>query len=402
MPISALSSNLVSDLSQQQENPFRQVRQDFQQLATALQNGDLSQAQSAYSNIQQILGNNGGSSGSSSGTTGSSGSSTLQNDFAALGQALQSGDLSQAQSAFSQLQSDAQAGWQTGGAGGPGWGSDWGNGWNAGQDQYVSSSSQSQNPVEEAIQDYSQLANDIQNGDLTDAQTAYSNLQQLVQSYQGSAASNSTIQNDFTTLGQDIQSGSLSATQSAFSQLQSDLQAAVQTSSQSATAQTSTTQTQSQPQTQTLTLAQQVQQDYAQLESALQNGNLSGAQSAFSALEQALQTQTGSAATSSSNTNSNDPIANALNNLGQALSSGNLSQAQSWFSQLQDDIQAAQPGTAGSQNSGQAQQANDRRADSRHHHHGGDWSNNQSSSSTASASNSYTASTSGSSVNVYA
>jgi hypothetical protein len=371
MPISALSSNLVNDLSQQQENPFRQVRQDFRELATALQNGDLSDAQSAYSNIQQVL--QGASGGSSS-----AGSSTLQNDFAALGQALQSGDLSTAQSAFAQLQNDAGGGpVQTAPQGG---------------DLYVPLGSQGQNPIAEAIQDYSQLANDIQNADLTDAQTAYSNLQQLVQAYQGPSASNSTIQNDFTPLGQDIQGGNVSVTQSAFTQLQSDLQAAGQPPA-------------SQAQTQTLTPAQQVQQDYAQLASALQNGNLTGAQSAFSALEQALQTQTGSStAGASSSTNSNDPIANALSELGQALSSGNLSQAQSWFSQLQDDIQAAQSGTFGAQNPGQRQRADDSRAHGHHHHHGGDWSSNQSSgsNSTTSSSNSYTASINSSSVNVYA
>ncbi len=122
MSISALSSNLINDLSQQQrQNPFQQIKQDFQQLASALQSGDLQGAQSAYSNIQQVLGNNATS------TSSSGGSNTLQNDFATLGQALQSGDLTQAQSAFSQLQSDFQAGRQSGsagaGAGGPGAGS---------------------------------------------------------------------------------------------------------------------------------------------------------------------------------------------------------------------------------------------------------------------------------------
>ena len=107
MSISALSSNLITDLSQQyQQNPLQQIRKDFNQLASALQSGDLSGTQSAYSSIQQLLQDNQSSSNS---TAGSNGSSTIQNDFATLGQALQSGDLSQAQSAFSQLQSDFKA-----------------------------------------------------------------------------------------------------------------------------------------------------------------------------------------------------------------------------------------------------------------------------------------------------
>ena len=96
-----------------------------------------------------------------------------------------------------------------------------------GQDQYVPSASQGQNPVEQALQDYTQLASDLQSGNLTGAQSAYSNLQQLVQA-QGSSTSSlgntpTTVQTDFATLGQDLQAGNLTASQSAFAQLQSDL-----------------------------------------------------------------------------------------------------------------------------------------------------------------------------------
>lgn len=352
MSISALSSTLVGDLSQQQ-NPFRQVRQDFRQLASALQNGDLTEAQSAYANIQQVLGTNAGSSNSS-------GSNTLENDFSALGQALSAGNLSQAQSAFSQLQTDAAAG--------PGQGA------TAATDQYTPS----QSPIVQALEDYGQLASSLQNGDLTDAQTAYTNLQQLVQAYSGPSDSNSTIQNDFTTLGQDLQTNNLSGAQNEFSQLQSDIQAAQNP-------------------------AQQVQQDYAQLASALQTGNLTGAQSAFAALQQTLQSQTGSNTASGTSTspNTNDPIANDLNALGQALSSGNLSQAQSAFSQLQNDIQAQQSGTSQSSNAPQGLPVEGRRSEGHHHHHG-DWGAQNSSSTTSSANNSYAASNTSSSVNLYA
>jgi len=111
MSISPLSANLLSDLSQQRrQNPLQQIQQDFNQLASALQSGDLTDAQSAYSNIQQLLGGNQTSSNSN---TGSNSSNPIQNDFAALGQALSSGNLSQAQSAFSQLQSDGQTAQQS-------------------------------------------------------------------------------------------------------------------------------------------------------------------------------------------------------------------------------------------------------------------------------------------------
>jgi outer membrane protein assembly factor BamD (BamD/ComL family) len=240
--VSALSSNLVADLSQQQ-NPFQQVRQDFKQLSSALQSGNLSDAQSAYSSIQSLL---------SSQSGGSNGSSTILSDFSALGQALQSGNLGQAQSAFSQLQTAAQTGGQAGNVAAPPP--------PPAQDQYVPGSSQTQNP------------------------------------------------------------------------------------------------------------AQLVQQDYTQLASALQSGNLTDAQSAFSALQQELQTQTGSTATSATtnSTTGTDPITNDFNALGQALSSGNLTQAQSAFSQLQNDVQTAQAGGSQSQATGAAVQGHHH-----HHHHGG-------------------------------
>ncbi len=59
MSISALSSNLITDLSQQyQQNPLQQIRKDFNQISSALQSGDLSGAQYAYSSFQQLLQDN--------------------------------------------------------------------------------------------------------------------------------------------------------------------------------------------------------------------------------------------------------------------------------------------------------------------------------------------------------
>jgi len=383
MSISALSSNLVTDLSQPQwQNPFKEIRQDFQQLAGALQSGDLSGAQSAYSSIQQLLQASTNSSNSSSPTT-------IQSDFATLGQALASGSLSQAQSAFSQLQTDFQAARQSrdGAVNGP----------TPGQDQYVPSSSQGPNAVGQALQDYTQLASDIQSGNLTDAQAAYTSLQQLVGNPSSSNAS--TIQTDFATLGKAIQSEDVTQAQSAFAQLQSDYQTANQPPSAAGTTTASTT-TQAQDQSTTTTApvqnpVQQVRQDYAELANALQSGNLTTAQSAFTALQQALQTQSGpSTASTTTSATSGDPIANDLSALGQALSSSNLTQAQSAFSQLQTDIRTAQQ-SATSQSQGVTPWH--RAGGHGHHHHGGGGYGSES--STSSSSN---ASNTNSGVNVYA
>jgi DNA-binding FadR family transcriptional regulator len=113
MSISSISSN--SSISQiDWRSLMNQWKQDFKQLASALQSGDLAGAQKAYSALQQLQQNNqpGGQQ------QASSGNNPIQNDFAALGQALSSGDLAGAQTAFSQLQTDMKAAFQNGASGG--------------------------------------------------------------------------------------------------------------------------------------------------------------------------------------------------------------------------------------------------------------------------------------------
>ena len=154
-----------------------------------------------------------------------------------------------------------------------------------------------------------------------------------------------------------------------------------------------------------LSVAQQVQQDYAQLASALQSGDLSKAQSAFASLQQELKSQgtsTTQAGTQSSTNSSNgsDTIANDFNAIGKALSSGNLSQAQSAFSQLQTDIRSVQQAAASQTQS--LTQGLLSLLEGRHHHHRGEGSSSQSSTSTTGSTDSSTASNSNSSVNLYA
>src|SRR5271163_4633633 len=96
MSTAAISS---SSIYQQTEQYFQTRQSDLQQLGQALQSGDLADAQTAYNNIVQL-----GQSGPFA-----SGDPFLrpqrEQDFTAIGQALQSGDLAGAQAAFSTLQS---------------------------------------------------------------------------------------------------------------------------------------------------------------------------------------------------------------------------------------------------------------------------------------------------------
>jgi hypothetical protein len=82
------------------QTQYQQRVADFQQLAQALQSGDLAGAQQAFSALAALT-----ETGS---RRGSSQSSQLAQDFNAIGQALQSGDLTGAQQAFATFQQDLQ------------------------------------------------------------------------------------------------------------------------------------------------------------------------------------------------------------------------------------------------------------------------------------------------------
>jgi len=101
MSTAAVSSNSIY---QQTEQYFQTRQSDLQQLGQALASGDLAGAQTAYNNIIQL-----GEGGPfASGNPFSR--PQREQDFAAIGQALQSGDLAGAQAAFSTLQSTFRRG----------------------------------------------------------------------------------------------------------------------------------------------------------------------------------------------------------------------------------------------------------------------------------------------------
>lgn len=96
---------------------FKQRKQDFAALSSALNSGDLQGAQKAFAalqqdkqSIQQSRGAQGADQdGDNDGSKASSGASQRDQDMTALGNALNSGDLKAAQQAFSNLQQDMQA-----------------------------------------------------------------------------------------------------------------------------------------------------------------------------------------------------------------------------------------------------------------------------------------------------
>jgi hypothetical protein len=168
---------------------FRQIRQDFQDLAGALQSGDLNAAQQAYSGFQQIQAGLTSSAATQASTiSATTTANPVASDWSALGQALQSGSLSSAQDALGKLQQDAQAAWQ----------------------------SQLQNKVQNAQAVYA-LMQSAQGAGTTPAATSASN-----QSTAG------PVQSDLNSLNQALQSGDISGAQKLLTQLQQDLQASGQ------------------------------------------------------------------------------------------------------------------------------------------------------------------------------
>ena len=104
--------------SQDWQAIMQERKQDMEQLGADLQGGNLSAAQVAFTDLQSTNATNqsqsasptsAASSTSGSSTTATSAQSTVAGALTSLSQALQSGNLSDAQSAFSQLQNDLQA-----------------------------------------------------------------------------------------------------------------------------------------------------------------------------------------------------------------------------------------------------------------------------------------------------
>ncbi|MGA8493617.1 MAG: hypothetical protein WB711_24560 [Terriglobales bacterium] len=133
------------------------------------------------------------------------------------------------------------------------------------------------------------------------------------------------VQQEIQQLGKDLSAGNLSAAQADFATLQkNDPQASTATSS---------------------TSNNPIAQAFQQLAQDLQSGNLSGAQQDFSTLQQDLQSQGSGhhhhSHAQDSNSAQQNPIAQLFTELGQALQSGNLSAAQQAYTTLQQDFQSA-------------------------------------------------------------
>ncbi len=99
MSIAGISSS--TNLYQDPTSQVQSVREDFSGLKASLASGDLTAAQTAFTTLMQDLGNSGAQSGQQAGAAGQ-----LSTDLTAVGTALDSGNLSDAQKAFATLMQD--------------------------------------------------------------------------------------------------------------------------------------------------------------------------------------------------------------------------------------------------------------------------------------------------------
>ncbi|HTZ30953.1 MAG TPA: hypothetical protein VMH31_00750 [Methylomirabilota bacterium] len=150
-----------------------------------------------------------------------------------------------------------------------------------------------------------------------------------------------TFKKEFQQLGQDLQSGNLSQAQADFAAMESPAQP-VSSSSQSTSTSSS------------------LSSAFQQLATDLQSGNLTAAQSDFSTIQQDLQQQSASVqhhhhhhhpAESAPSSGSPNPLSTLFSQLGQALQSGNLSAAQSAYTSLQQEFEQLGAGASSSSNS---------------------------------------------------
>lgn len=133
---------------------------------------------------------------------------------------------------------------------------------------------------------------------------------------------------EFQQLGEDLQSGNLSAAQSEFAQLQQTQSASGASSTQSNTS---------------------VSQLFKQLSQDLQSGNLSAAQKDYTSIQQDFQNQTSKVHHHHPHGAGNGgEIMNLFQQLGQDLQSGNLSSAQQAYNTLMQDLPQISQSTGGS------------------------------------------------------
>jgi len=183
MGVFGIASSILGQISStaSQNSNKQQFKQGFQLLGQDLQSGNLSQAQSDFASLQQLI--PGGQQNTLlAPTSGAQSGNPLATAVSQLAQDLKSGNLSAAQSDFSTVQQDLQqAGSRLGGTHGH-------HHRHHGGGESSQSSAQ-QDPISTL---FGQLGQDLQSGNVAAAQQAYSSLQQDLQRFAPNNSSSSS------------------------------------------------------------------------------------------------------------------------------------------------------------------------------------------------------------------
>lgn len=134
--------------------------------------------------------------------------------------------------------------------------------------------------------EFQQLGQDLQAGNLTQAQKDYATLTQNVPGLSNSQNANNPVVQAFNQLGQDLQAGNLQAAQSDYATVQQDAQ---QNATQAHGHHRHHHHVENSEQSESSQHQNSINQAFSQLAQSLQAGNLTGAQSAFATLQNDLQ-----------------------------------------------------------------------------------------------------------------
>lgn len=232
MSISGVSASTTTQQLQRPAGPGKEIRQGIDNLKTAIESGDLDATKAAYESLSKLQSDKqSGTSSTSSSTSTSSTSSTSQRKdplstlLSSVGEALESGDMSQVQAAFEAAGPKGPGG-PGGGRGGPPPG-----GGGAGGPPPDGAGG----PSDEMKSAFGSFAESLQSGDLTSAQSSYNALTDLLKSSaedDGSDSSNSSSTSSSSStsaadrfssvlsdIGSALQSGNLGSAQKLFSSL---------------------------------------------------------------------------------------------------------------------------------------------------------------------------------------
>jgi outer membrane protein assembly factor BamD (BamD/ComL family) len=181
--LSAIGASQSGQSNRSSQSNFQSIKSEFQQLGQDLQSGNLTQAETDYTTLSQQLPASFTSAATTTAST-TTAQSPLAQAFAQLGQDLQSGNLQGAQQLYSNIQQDLQQG-----SGSQVSGHHHHHHSESSQNSSSTSASSSTNPI---VQAFSTLAQDLQAGNLSGAQSAFATLQSDLQQIGGVATAGSS------------------------------------------------------------------------------------------------------------------------------------------------------------------------------------------------------------------